>query len=245
MSEIIEVEAEELPQRTVENAIKPELVVFDKYEARINELKEKYSAIKINGIEDKAGYESARIAAGELRTTRTGSEEDRKSAKAFYLECGRAIDKKATWIENEILKLETPIKNQMIEIDKAKEKIKADKENEDIERLKVRHNLLVSSGATFDGIDYIVSGTSFSQAEIKAHPEEYFQNEVVSKLKENPPKKIVTKTFVAGSRTEIGKDKDNYHEMVAHIKATPMHEMRSGKYRALAAIIRDFIADLK
>jgi hypothetical protein len=171
-------------QRTVEETVKPELVVFDAYESRYLELKEQYGSVTINGIEDTEGYNNAKIAVRELRTTRTGSEQDRKDAKQFYLDCGRAIDKKAAWIEEKILELEVPIKEKIKAVDEEKDRIRVERIEKEKERLRSRVALLGTYGAVSDGADIKLDELVFSNDLIREMDEDYFQGKVVPQFKE-------------------------------------------------------------
>lgn len=171
------------PIQTVDQAVKPELARFDKYEARYNELKAQYGAIKINGLEDRDGYSEAKTAVRELRTIRTGSEDDRKAAKSFYLECGRAIDKKAAWIEETILSLENPIKKQIEAIDTEKDRLKAEKIAMESKRLIGRTSRLKELGADFDGNNFFSDDLSYEISVVRESSDQLFEDNILPKFR--------------------------------------------------------------
>lgn len=186
--EVISVEAEEiivsqLPVRTVEDTIRADVAVFDKYEQRAEELRTKYAHVKINGREDKEGYVAAKLAVRELRTTRTGNEKDRKEAKSFYIECGRAVDSKAGWIDDVLLSVENPIKKDIKDFDDEAEREKQEKIQAAIQRSKVRVAELTKLGVAFDGADYVSDDISYSQDVIRDSTEDHFLNKILPQYK--------------------------------------------------------------
>jgi hypothetical protein len=187
-SEVLELPVEEIPHtpivRTVEEAIKLDIAVFDKYEARAAELKEKYGSIKIAGVEDKEGYEAAKLALRELRSARTGSEDDRKSAKSFYLECGRAIDGKAGWIEQVFLDLELPIKTQVKAVDEEKDRLRVEKIEKEKKRFWDRVNQLKELGASYNMGVVSFDALEFKEDTIRESDDDYFNGKIVTQFVE-------------------------------------------------------------
>jgi hypothetical protein len=142
---------EESFQETIEKALNHELAVMDKFDSRLQELKDKYSSLKIKDNKDKPGYEEMKKAVSDLRSIRTGTDKDRKEMKAPLIAAGKSIEKKADWIITEIEKIENPLIEQIKEYDAAKEKEKLAENAMKEARLEKRVTVLKLLGADFTG----------------------------------------------------------------------------------------------
>lgn len=153
------VEAEELngePGKVLqldsaEHLIGVELKKFDTNKEKIAELKKLYSPLKINGEDDKAGYEQVHKAVGVLRPLRTGVEKTRKAAKEKYLKTGQGIDKYAKELTELIEEIENPLKAMLEEVDNAKENRRIEAEKALAAKLQQRKELLLANGMSYDG----------------------------------------------------------------------------------------------
>ncbi len=139
---------------SAEHLIGVELKKFDTNKEKIAELKTLYSPLKINGEEDKAGYEEVRKAVAVLRPLRTGVDKTRKAAKEKYLKTGQGIDKYAKELTELIEEIENPLKAMLDEIDNAKEKRRIEAEQALAAKTQERKEILLANGMSYDGNAY-------------------------------------------------------------------------------------------
>lgn len=138
-------------QITIENAVHNQIAKLDKFDSRLQELKDKYSGLKIKDSKDKPGHEAMKKAVSDLRSIRTGTDNDRKDMKAPLIAAGKSIENKANWIITEIEKIELPLIEQIREYDAAKEKEKLAENAMKEARLEKRVTALKLLGADFTG----------------------------------------------------------------------------------------------
>lgn len=100
---------------------------FNAVTAGIDTLKQRYTGLRIIGIDDKNGYEAVRTGLAELRSTRVAVEEARSTFKRPLLDIGNAIDAEAKRITAEIVNIEDPLRQEKKRIDDEKDAIKAAK----------------------------------------------------------------------------------------------------------------------
>lgn len=161
------VEAEEVKQGkqnpetinldSIELIVKRELQKFDTNKEKIAELKKQFSGLKINGENDKEGYEQVRKAVGVLRPLRTGVEKTRKAAKEKYLETGKGIDSYAKELTALLEDIENPLKAMLDEVDNAKELRRQEEERRLLAKLEERRQQLIAAGAIYNGSTYSIS----------------------------------------------------------------------------------------
>jgi hypothetical protein len=173
--EVLEVEAEEVPvsaalQKTIDSEVKR----FDPFESRVNELKEKYSGLVIVDINDREGYEEVRIAIGELRGVRTGTEKDKKNIKKPFLDACASIEAKSKWIIEEVKKIEDPLQKRKDEIDAEKEKITVEKKRKQEAAFLSRSVELTKMGAAFDGTSFTLEDVSYEAILLKEADEDVY-----------------------------------------------------------------------
>lgn len=165
-------ELQQLP--TEQDKINSELVKFDKYQARLEELKKQYAGLKIVDIDDKEGYETVKEAVATLRTMRSETEKDRKDAKDFYLRAGREIDGKAEFIKTGILSIENPLKKRKDEIDEEREAEKKRKQEEENNRYTQRTADLTKMGVLFSDGYFVLDGVEYEASLIKGCDDETY-----------------------------------------------------------------------
>ena len=187
-ADVLEVEAEEIPEVPVEVAlqlaIEHEVKKFDPYEVRMNELKEKYSGIKINGVSDKEGIEKNRLAIGDLRTIRVNTEKERKQIKAPFLKAASDIEAKAQWIISGVSQIEEPLKAQKREIQDEIDRIDREETSRIAERKKVRAAQLTEMGAQFNGVDYVLGDVAYSLDTIAAADGDIYDSKILPRYNE-------------------------------------------------------------
>lgn len=110
------------------------LTEFDKISAGLAELRTKHEGVVFE-VKTPAGMKLATTARAEIRAPRYATETIRKAAKAPVLALGRNIDERAAWITAELLKIETPIQEQIAAEEERKETERARVENAEKERI--------------------------------------------------------------------------------------------------------------
>jgi vacuolar-type H+-ATPase subunit H len=154
MTQPIEI-LETTPLPSFEQLIKRELTKYDTIVPAINELKENFLPLKIDGMEDKEGYEKVTKALRFMVKKRNEIDDKRKELKADSLKYGAAVDNKAKEIMSELNPIEEYLKGEKTRIDEeikaAEELIKAEVER----KKKRRHQDLVDIGMMLIGNEYI------------------------------------------------------------------------------------------
>jgi hypothetical protein len=117
----------------------------------IAELSKKYMPLKINGLEDKKGYEAVHAARMDVVKRRTAVEKKRKELKADALKFGQAVDAEAKRITALLHPIENHLESEESAIVQEKARIAAEKERLEQERIQGRVNRLYEMGCRFDG----------------------------------------------------------------------------------------------
>jgi hypothetical protein len=185
--EVIEVMAEEIEVPVsvkLQESINQEVKRFDPYEARMNEIRDKYSVLKIKGIDDKEGIEENRLAVADLRGIRVNTEKERKIIKAPFLKAASDIETRAQWIISGIAKIEEPLKIQRKEIQEEIDRIDREEREKILERNKVRTAQLSAMGAQFNGVDYVLDDVSYSLDTISGTDSEIYETKILPRYRE-------------------------------------------------------------
>lgn len=128
-----------------------EVVKYDVADTAIQALAEKSAGLKIEGIEDRAGYAAVHAARMEFKGLRVKVEKRRKELKADALEWGRRVDTEAARLTG----LMEPHENRLLaeekRIDDEKARIAAAEEARKQAVIQARRNALFQIGARFDG----------------------------------------------------------------------------------------------
>jgi hypothetical protein len=95
----------------------------------IEQMAAKFAGLKINGIEDKAGYQLVHSARMECVKARGNIEKTRKELKAESLEFGRKVDAEAKLLTVKIEKIEARLETEQQVIEDAKEKLRLERED--------------------------------------------------------------------------------------------------------------------
>lgn len=120
-----------------EDIISKELEKFTVTNSNIAEIKQKYSGLVINGIDDKEGYKAVSDARKFVKSKRVEVEKKRKELKEDSLRFGRAVDAEARRITGELSPIENRLSQTQKSIDDELAAIK--KKKADDERIKREH----------------------------------------------------------------------------------------------------------
>lgn len=116
-------------------------------DAKIAELKEKYTVLKIAGVEDKKGYALVHDARMEVRDLRLAVEKKRVTLKADVLEYGRKVDAEATRIKKLLEPIESHLDAEETRIDAEAKALKEAAQREKEAKLQARIDALTKVGA--------------------------------------------------------------------------------------------------
>jgi len=107
-------------------------------EQAIAKLKTDYLVLKINGLDDKKGYQAVDTARKDVKTKRVEVEKRRKELKADALEYGRKVDNIAKEITTKLEEIENHLISEQKAIDDEIAKIRAEKEEKERQKLQNR-----------------------------------------------------------------------------------------------------------
>jgi len=116
----------------------------------IAEMKEKYSGLTINGIEDKAGYKAVYEARQIVKKTRTGVQSFAKGLKEKALEWQRKVNAEQARVIGELESIESKLQAEEDRIDAEKEAIKQEEYRKNEEKLQERVTGLSKLGYEVD-----------------------------------------------------------------------------------------------
>jgi hypothetical protein len=132
-----------------------QVVKFDPLKA-IEQVKSKvapYAGLKINGLQDKEGYEKVRIALGECVSTRTGFTATCKEARDDANKYSKYVIEQENIGVAEIKKVEDALRAEKDKIDAEKEAIKQEKERAELAKAQIKIDALAKVGYTHDIFD--------------------------------------------------------------------------------------------
>lgn len=163
---------------------KKDLVHLGELVAEITDLKNDFKDLRIEGPEDKDGYEKVRAAIGVLRPKRTGLEAERKSVVKPYNDFVKHINGKYEEITTLIQDGpggELELKEKKEAIDSILEAKKEEEKRLAEEKVNARINELIKAGMVFDGNYYSIKDdnlgipeTSIGVVEIRTMSDELF-----------------------------------------------------------------------
>lgn len=126
-----------------------ELIVYSVTDAAIAKMQTEYGVLKVNGINDKEGYELCNRARINVKSLRVDVEKKRKELKADSLSFGRKVDAEASRISSQLEAIEAHLKCQQDIVDNEKLRIKQEAEAKEKQEFDRRINLLQSVKAVF------------------------------------------------------------------------------------------------
>lgn len=138
------------PDLYIKNALKE----FNVTDTAIAELKNKYSELKISGLEDKQGYAVVRAARLDIKTRRIEVDKKRKELNEVAINHQRQVNAEAKRITALLEPLEDYLTTQEKEFEDEKERFKKEKERLEKEKIVNRIKNLVSIGFVFNGVSF-------------------------------------------------------------------------------------------
>lgn len=141
-------------QLVTSSPIEKELKKFNLNDKNIEALGKKYFPLKINGQEDKAGYQAVVTARKDVKNIRVGITKKSTELKEDAFKMQRAVNAEA----KRLIDLLDPIEDYLSKLETGyeaeKERIKQEKEKAEQLRLQTRINELAAAGMVFDGAIY-------------------------------------------------------------------------------------------
>jgi len=176
--EAIPVDTPEEVLEKVGKEINTTLVKYNITDAILGELQVKYKDLKINGQEDKDGFELVHEARMIIARTRIKITAICKGGR----ELSTAINKKWIATEKDLISRIEPEEERLEKMEKdhiaEKERLKFEKLEMQKNRLRDRMKALLAMGATSDGIDVSLDDISFSQTDIREADEEDWLSDI-------------------------------------------------------------------
>ena len=120
------------------------VVKYDIVKADIEKMKTDFMNLKINGVEDKIGYNKVHESRMVVAQKRIAVERRRKEFKSGILAYGREVDNRAKEIFSALAPIEDYLKSEEIKIDEEKERIKEEKRKAQEERMQKRVDALAA-----------------------------------------------------------------------------------------------------
>lgn len=170
------------PQQTklITETIETKLAVKNITDTAIQKYRDEALVLKINGPDDKAGYELVYKKRQEGKKTRILAAEICKAGREPLQAEVELWIKKQTEITISIKEVEAYLLGLEQTHEAAKQKIEDDKQAAVAERLKMRDAALVSLGARCNGVDYYLDEINFPLSLVKNSEDLYFNSEIVS-----------------------------------------------------------------
>jgi len=159
-----------------------DLSLITGYEAEISLNMKEYLSLKIDGIEDKEGFEKVHKAWQMVRDSRINVEKVRKSLVSDAVQLQRDVNDEAKRITELLKPIEIHLRSQQERINEEKEVIKTEKLRLEMEALNKRIALLLKNEMEFDGTFYRLGKLVTDNHSLKAMSEDKFSeflNEVL------------------------------------------------------------------
>lgn len=160
--EVTEAEAVEVIQdenELLDQQIKSELKKYNLADAKIAELKKRYSGLKVRDLKDKEGFVAVKSALSEIVSFRTGIDKKRLALTADYRKITDSINGEAKRLVALLQEVEAPLREEKDRVEALLKEEKERKAREIQERLDARVNQLQESGMTFNGQYYVCGDT--------------------------------------------------------------------------------------
>lgn len=187
---------------------------IDDIKKSIDPVRDKYLSLKINGVDDKAGFKEVHEARMHCRKIRTSVENKRKELKAVALEYGRSVDAAAKSVAELIAPIEDHLNGEEMAIKREQDRIKAEEQQRQEKRTEDRINALTSIGATVNMA--LVKNLSDGEFESLLAMERKAHSEREEARKKREEEEAAERERIAKERAEI---KQKQREIEAQIQA--------------------------
>lgn len=141
---------------------------------KLAELREKYKDFKINGTDDKKGFELAKTSLSELTSLRTATERRAGEITQDFKDVVKGINGEAKRIIDAIKDIEEPIRKAKKDYEEALAAEKKRKEEEEKQKLDSRVTKLKEIGLVFDGSFYVLGNITVDLVTIQKMKDDKF-----------------------------------------------------------------------
>lgn len=170
---------EEVKSTSVNEYVKQAIVQFNVTDHAINELKQKYMPLKIENLDDKAGYDAVYNALREVKGLRINVDKKRKELNEDAVYFQKKVNEEAKRITGELLEVENHLSEERSAYEAEKERIKKEKEAAKQKKIQARIASLLSIGFVFNGNEYIsdcgMAGTVWPAENLQSIEDEEFE----------------------------------------------------------------------
>lgn len=159
-------------------------VKFDVSTAVLSEI-QKYTALKIQSLDDREGYKAVHEARMTVKNLRVQIEKRRKELKADALEYGRRVDSEAKKYFDQIEPVESHLQAEEKRVDDEKERIRRAAEEAEKAKFQAKQTRLFDLGCKFDGSRFSIFDVVISLSDIQEASDTQFDsmcNSIQAKL---------------------------------------------------------------
>jgi hypothetical protein len=130
--------------------IESDIKKYNVTDKMIADLQDKYSSLRIQSIEDKAGFEMVSSARKDIKRHIASIEIKRKELKAYSILYGKAVDAEASRITAKLEEVMFPLQQMEIDFEREKERIKREVDEANRKKIQSRIDSLNEIGCRFD-----------------------------------------------------------------------------------------------
>lgn len=201
---------------------------FNITDAAIEKMKKEYLSLSIDGLDDKDGYKKVHEARMDVKSKRVEVDKMRKDLNSDALAYQRAVNGEAKRITELLEPIEAHLTAEEKKIDDEKERLKAEAERKEQEKLQGRVAKLVSLGCVFDGEKYQLGDNKATVTQIKQASDETFSNflnavqgeadKIAAKKAEEEAARKAEEERIAAERAELEKLRKEQEKAAAEIR---------------------------
>jgi hypothetical protein len=214
--------------QTIENSLE----LLDQNEASLIELANKYSGLKINGLEDRQGYISVREGRLALKAKRVQTEKDGKSLRDNAIKFQKAVIKR----ENELIAIIEPVERELQQQEESYNALKEQQRLEEERKEKARVQLRIDALAKFNHACDLYELTIMEEENFQAllgEAQAAFEKEqerIAAEKAEAERQRIAEQERLRVEREELDRQRAEFNKREAELKA--MREKEQAEQRA-------------
>lgn len=168
----------------VTTAISSEIARFDAFETRANELVKQYNSYLELDLSVKGNYDKLKKGIAELRTMRTSTAKDVKSAKVPFQNAIKSINEKGEFVEKIITALEDKLDKAKKDFDAEKQRLQDEERQKNERRMAERTSKILSLGGSLQGAHFVFEDLAYTIENIRDYDDDVFEQKVLPKFQE-------------------------------------------------------------
>jgi len=183
--EPITVEAEEIHENTsvismeVTKIVNKEILRLDPFKKRLAEIKEKYSGLTAESVDDVDGRQSIKEAVADMRGIRNRSKDEADAAKKPLQDGIKSINEALAFITDGVWEIEEPLSNRQKELNQEDKRLAAERKRLKDEQYTRRQQELFAFGAKYDADgNFVLGDVSFDSATIRETDESLWLSDI-------------------------------------------------------------------